>query len=891
MSAPLDSSGPQSPTLARDDLLSPTTGSHPLPPRPSSNVSSSNAVATEESITESSTKPPQPLSAQAAAAAQIKPPASPTPLSSNVNGTLRSSRLPHDTIGILEDRIKEDSRGDPDAYLELIQEYKNRNRQEDVRATYDRYLAVFPNDAAQWSALLKWEDANDQRPRMEAIFSKALPKVLNVHLWMIYINYVRRQFSAIRDEDKRYKTIQSVFDFALGHIGIDKDAGFIWQEYIAFLKTGKGTLGGNDWQDGAKADSIRGAYQKAIAIPTESVTQLWRDYDTFENGLSKINGRKHLQEMSASYMTARQTYHQLSKLVTGLDRTSQPRLPPRPSYQGDDQWSYQLDLWYGWLEFEKNDPLVLKDDDRKAYLGRVVYVYKQALMALQFWPGMWYSAVDFCFEHGMDTEAMVFLNDGIAANPESPLLAFKLADRLESTTSTDETSDPGARERMKKVRQPYDRLLDALYELVKANSQRETNDIRRLEEESEQMNGDGVDDEVNAANVLSRKAALDAQIAIVKAAALEESDLLFRLISHIWIAIARSTRRIQGKGEGGTGFRAVFNEARKRGRLTSHFYVECSAIEVQCYDDGIGSKILERGMKLFPEDDYLPLHYIKYLIEQKKDVTNARGVFETTVTRLTGAGHSAKTRPLFDYMHNYESRFGELSQIQKLEQRMRDLFPGETPIGLFSDRFATEPFDPIVRFPVISTSQIKRKTESVLPTIEAADNVQSPYQRNADMMVANSPKRSLPDDFDDLQTRKMARGESPLKGAAGRKMNQQRQVNNGPVSNAMPPPLPPPLPPQIHYLMSVLPKPHLYDEARFNAAKMVELLRDVHLPPPGQIQSHHTPQQAPAWPPQQIHQQPQHHFQPAPTPVPGQQYMQAPPPGQAHYGGAPFRFA
>jgi cleavage stimulation factor subunit 3 len=250
MSARLDSSGPQSPTLARDDLLSPTTGSHPLPPRPSSNVPSSNAVANEESITESSTKPQQPrtrggfevdddddsdaesdqqedgkdevdvydpapvvvadvstppreqtpvnrqpqspierngitpdrvqpvdspagvssshlqsgsdfpsadaeVSAQAAAATQIKPPVSPTPLSSNVNGTLRSSRLPHDTIGILEDRIKEDSRGDPDAYLELIQEYKNRNRQEDVRATYERYLAVFPNDVSCLSICLQ----------------------------------------------------------------------------------------------------------------------------------------------------------------------------------------------------------------------------------------------------------------------------------------------------------------------------------------------------------------------------------------------------------------------------------------------------------------------------------------------------------------------------------------------------------------------------------------------------------------------------------------------------------------------------------------------------------------------------------------------------------------
>ncbi|KAI9872349.1 MAG: mRNA 3'-end-processing protein rna14, partial [Watsoniomyces obsoletus] len=106
------------------------------------------------------------------------------------------------------------------------------------------------------------------------------------------------------------------------------------------------------------------------------------------------------------------------------------------------------------------------------------------------------------------------------------------------------------------------------------------------------------------------------------------------MISHVWIALMRATRRIQGEGSTpGGGFRAIFGEARKRGKVTSDFYVECAQIEWQCYRDPAGAKILERGIKLFPEDAYLPLQYMKHLFEIN-DVTNARGVFETTVSRL-----------------------------------------------------------------------------------------------------------------------------------------------------------------------------------------------------------------------------------------------------------------
>jgi cleavage stimulation factor subunit 3 len=744
--------------------------------------------------------------------------------------------------------------------------------------------------ASVWRAYLQWEEENDRMNAMVGIFDKSLLKVLNVELWLMYINYVRRRYSLQSgDFQANYKIINDVFQFALKTIGIDKDAGKVWQDYIVFLKSGPGTLGGGQWQDGAKADQIRAAYQRAIAVPTEAVTQLWRDYDGFETGLSKINGRKHLQEMSATYMTARQAYVQLGNITAGLQRTTQPRLLPLLGYQGEDEFQRQIGIWLAWIQWEKEDPLVLKEDDANAYRQRVVYAYKQATMALQFWPDIWYSAAEFCFENaaGSDEtlkEAMNFLERGVAANPESPLLAFKLADRLEGTTQNDETSDPGAKDRMRKVRQPLDKVVEALYELHKKVSDREQNEVKRLEHDS-QTSQEGVDDEVNAANVASKKAELDYQIGEVRKAAKEELDVLTKLISHVWIAIARVTRRIQGKGDAQNGFRGVFNEARKKGKLTSIFYVECAAIEWQCYQDKTSTRLLERGMKLFPEDDYLPLEYIKHLFAIN-DVTNARGVFETSVTRLINADRKDKTKALFRYLHVYESRFGELAQVQRLEQRMRELFPEDPQLELFGDRYSSERFDPILAIPVISRKQqMIPKTETLIPSIEAENVSGSPIQPAINLLTATSPKRALPDDFEDGGVRKVARGESPLKGAAGRRMHQQRQANGSSVSSVSAP-LPAPLPPAIHYLLSILPKAQFYTETRLDAAKLINLIRDVHLPPPGALPTHPTPQPQPppqpAWPHQS---QPQHfgHLPQPPMPTPG--FVHAPVPGPGQYGG------
>ena len=68
--------------------------------------------------------------------------AQPTPAPESPSAS--RGRLPHDRVGILEDRIQEDPRGDIPAWLELINEHKSRNRIDNSRDAYERFLKVFP---------------------------------------------------------------------------------------------------------------------------------------------------------------------------------------------------------------------------------------------------------------------------------------------------------------------------------------------------------------------------------------------------------------------------------------------------------------------------------------------------------------------------------------------------------------------------------------------------------------------------------------------------------------------------------------------------------------------------------------------------------------------------
>ena len=227
-----------------------------------------------------------------------------------------------------------------------------------------------------------------------------------------------------------------------------------------------------------------------------------------------------------------------------------------------------------------------------------------------------------------------------------------------------------------------------------------------------------------------------------------------------------------------------------------------------------------------------PAHYLR-LTDQFLD---ARVTFETAVTRLEKKRETVhKAKSLYVYFHDFESRYGELAQIVKLEKRMKDLFPEDTSLSVFSSRFTDQDFDPTAIRHIVSPSQSRPRPP---PTIEttAPDVDQIIQQVTQGAQSVYSPKRPLSLDDSDNDTgrpQKFQRAASPLKGAAGRRLDQQKR-SQLPVDpplfqqqqvGAPPHPLPPPpLPRDVTFLLSIIPRADTYAATRFKPSELVSLM-------------------------------------------------------------------
>ncbi|KAK5173126.1 mRNA 3'-end-processing protein rna14 [Saxophila tyrrhenica] len=847
-------------------------------------------VSTTASAVQSATATPQPPVASTPVPAQA---------ASAVPQTPTTQRLPHDKVGQLEDRIKEDPKADTEAWRALIRHYREKGQLDQARKVYERFFAVFPSAAQMWVEWAQMELEENNLSGVEQIFNRSLLSLPNVDMWSTYLDYLRRIHPLIGDPDGTKRSIISqAFELLLDTVGLDPDAGRLWRDYIDFIKGGPGSIGGTGWQDAQKMDLLRRAYQKAVRMPHGELTKLWKEYDNFELGINKANGRKFLQEQSPHYMTARTALTQLMNKIEGLDRAALPRLPPLYGSAGEDEFGTQVEKWRDWLSWEKEDPLVLKDEDMAAYRKRAVYVYKQATMQLRFYPGIWFEAASWCFEQ--NTEEMTkqgedFMDRGIEACPESVLLTLKKADRVE-TSLEKSNEDEVAIRNGEKLDPIYEHCLTALYSLRDRMIERMNKDSAKVQEyfnslppEDTDMpaaSGNSSDDEDAPPKPQTRAQQLDAQLKTVKTTSLQQQDTLKRTISYLWVAKMRAFRRIQGQGQpkgAKKGFRGVFAEARPRGQLTSEVYIASALMEWVCYQDRAAEKIFERGLKLFPTDEVFALEYIKHLVSNNDD-TNARAVFETTITKIVKATEQdlpkqrQKCRVLMGYMHNFEANYGDLDKIHKLEKRMGEMFADEPEVARFGDRYALPSFDAMAAQLVISPTQIQPKPttqqpfggqgQGFVPSIEhQAGSPASNIRLGPNGPYVASPKRPLEDSDSEAPARKFQRGESPLKGAAGRRL-QNHSISSLPGSSGgaggggggdrgfvtknyvppssgpgaagagagigglggMGPQHPAPLPYEIHQLLSVLPHARTYQSTVFDAGKIVELLRGLPLP-------------------------------------------------------------
>ncbi|KAF2864178.1 Suf-domain-containing protein [Piedraia hortae CBS 480.64] len=792
--------------------------------------------------------------------------------------SVATQRLPHDKVGRLEDRIKDDPKGDTAAWLELLAHYKDKDQPDKMKAVFERMLEVFPIAPMLWIKYAR--TLSNNRQQVEAVFTRALPQVPDVELWSLYLDHVRRIFPIISDPTNQSRgVVLRAFEAVLNTVGIDPDAGTLWREYIDFHKSARGTVGGERWEDLQKADLIRAAYQRAIRVPTSELIRLWKDYDAFEMSLNKANGRKALNEQSPHYVQAKTARNQQEEIVKGINRGSLPVLPPLHGCEGDEAFQTQVKLWERWIEWERGDPLVLQDDELALYRQRVLYVYKQACMHLRFYPAIWVEAAQWCFDEAakdvrgdeLTAQGESFLDSGISANPESVLLALKKADRIEQGLAPNSTNQI-AIDNGEKLNVPFEFCHKALYALRDKLAEREKQALQEVEDHAAKLSPEedteeitrGNNDDEDAPRAKTKEEKLEAEKTSVRDAYKTRAETIRRLISQVWIAKMRAFARVQGQGVPGRplkGARGVFAESRPRGQLTRDVYIAAALIERYCFKDtATCNKIFERGLKLFPTDEVFALEYMQHLVHSY-DITNARVVFEKTMAKIKDSPldeeqRRAKSRPLLGFMHRYEAEYGDLLQMQQLEKRMRDMFPDEPELLRFCHRFRSETFDVILDEVAISPQQERTKPTVAIAAEPMAETApEGKLQLGPNGPYIASPKRRLEEDEEESgRSRKFLRTDSPpLKGAAGRKIANSGGATTStgggtlitnagssgsafitksyiPAGAPQPvpaPPLPPRLPQEVMLFLQMLPSARDYHSRQFDAQRMVGLMRDI----------------------------------------------------------------
>lgn len=165
-------------------------------------------------------------------------------------------------------------------------------------------------------------------------------------------------------------------------------------------------------------DALRRVYQRVVQIPLENLEQLWSEYNAFEIGLNKITvslssdegsakslkhrhylkARKFIQDLSKSYMTAKEV---LKQLRTHLAILCPPPIPAAATPSGRKPFSLLeptspqteghrmlAKSWRTYLQWEEKNPLDI--EDKSVYNARVYATYKKAVVRMRFNPETWY---------------------------------------------------------------------------------------------------------------------------------------------------------------------------------------------------------------------------------------------------------------------------------------------------------------------------------------------------------------------------------------------------------------------------------------------------------------------------------------------------------------------
>ncbi|KAB1200091.1 Cleavage stimulation factor subunit 3 [Morella rubra] len=224
-----------------------------------------------------------------------------------------------------------------------------------------------------------------------------------------YIRFIRKvnEKKGLEGQEETRKA----FDFMLSYIGADTASGPVWMEYITFLKS---LPAQNTQEESQRMIAVRKVYQKAIITPTHHIEQLWREYENFENSVSRQLAKGLLSEYQPKYNSARAVYRERKKYVDEID-WNMLAVPPSGSYKAI-------------FCFLGNPQRIDSASSNK----RIMFTYEQCLMYLYHYPDIWYDYATWHAKSGSVDAAVKVFQRALKALPDSEMLRYAYAELEES---------------------------------------------------------------------------------------------------------------------------------------------------------------------------------------------------------------------------------------------------------------------------------------------------------------------------------------------------------------------------------------------------------------------------------------------------------------------------
>ncbi|PPQ72015.1 hypothetical protein CVT26_007975 [Gymnopilus dilepis] len=560
----------------------------------------------------------------------------------------------------------------PDGWRRLIRLAEDSRNLDKISAAYDALLKQYPNNATAQVRYITHYINENQVDKIETLFTRFLKSSPCVELWKFYLTYVRRRNSAPQQRD----TVRMSYEYALNHIGQDKDSGSIWSDYIQFLQAGEAAT---TWDQQQKMDALRKVYHRAVQIPLDNVERLWQELEAFETGLNKITAKKFMADLSPAHMQARTVYRQLMNHIGPLYPPNGPDLflPSLPKFDASER--ALVGKWKAYLKWEESNPLELDERDRPTLITRIQMVYRKAVIRMKYYTEIWFMAYTWTNSVGKHEEAMSILKAGLEANPSSFLLTFAYVEALE------------VEKKYQEVHTTYERFLSILRnqldELERtANSANSSfSSTGSAAPAAGAGNGNGSLARIGAPpGFQSTEPASNASSFNSQSSDSEKPPQLTELQKRrteyglVWIMYMRFGMR----AEGVKSSRGIFAKARRDRWAPWETYEANALMEYHCSDDkGVASRIFEKGMDTFGDEIEFVLRYLGFLISIN-DKNNARALFERVIPTFP----PERARPLWERWARYEYQYGDLEAALKLEKRMAEVYPSDPPIKRLAQR-------------------------------------------------------------------------------------------------------------------------------------------------------------------------------------------------------------